>query len=43
VRLSGSLDTVPRAGAADHVCRVHGGDDDAAFYAVAAVTFPERP
>ena len=31
MRLSGSLDTVPRAGAADHVCWVHGGDDDAAF------------
>jgi hypothetical protein len=31
VRLSGFLDTVPRAGAADHVCWVHGGDDDAAF------------
>jgi hypothetical protein len=31
VRPSGSLDTVPRAGAADHVCWVHDGDDDATF------------
>jgi anti-anti-sigma factor len=31
VRSSGSLDAVPRAGAADHVCWVHGGDDDAVF------------
>ncbi len=31
MRPSGSLDTVPGASAADHVCWVHGGDDDAAF------------
>jgi ABC-type transporter Mla MlaB component len=31
VRASGSLRAVPAAGRADHLCWVHGGDDDAAF------------
>jgi ABC-type transporter Mla MlaB component len=31
VRVTGSLDTLPGADRGDHVCWVHGGDDDAAF------------
>jgi anti-anti-sigma regulatory factor len=31
VRVTGSLDTLPGAERGDHVCWVHGGDDDAAF------------
>jgi hypothetical protein len=31
VRTTGSLDAVPTTGAADHLCWVHGGDDDPAF------------
>jgi anti-anti-sigma regulatory factor len=31
VRVTGTLDTLPGADRGDHVCWVHGGDDDAAF------------